>query len=79
MPGWNNDKTLLGYCVRQVLYGRLILLLLASFGVARRSDGQWVPPPELRNVPILSDCKMTRHGVGVTLQPTVFYPNGAIF
>jgi len=79
MPGWNNDKTLLGYCVQQVLYGRLILLLLASFGVARRSDGQWVPPPELRNVPILNDCKMTRHGVGVTLQPTVFYPNGAIF
>jgi hypothetical protein len=79
MPGWNNDKTLLGCCVRQVLYGRLILLLLASFGVAHRSHGQWVPPPELRNVPILNDCKMTRHGVGVTLQPTVFYPNGAIF
>ena len=79
MPGWNNDKTLLGYCVRQVLYGRLILLLLASLGVAHRSHGQWVPPPELRNVPILNDCKMTRHGVGVTLQPTVFYPNGAIF
>ena len=79
MPGWNNDKTLLGYCVRQVLYGRLTFLLLASFGVGHRSHGQWVPPPELRNVPILNDCKMTRHGVGVTLQPTVFYPNGAIF
>ena len=79
MPGWDNAKTLLACCVQQVLCGRLVFLLLASSGVAHRSHGQWVPPPELRNVPVLNDCKMTRHGVGVTLQPTVFYPNGVIF
>jgi hypothetical protein len=27
----------------------------------------------------MSDCHTTRHGVGVSLQPTLFYPNGAIF
>ncbi len=30
-------------------------------------------------MPVLDDCKMTRHGIGVTVQPTVFYPKGAIF
>ena len=30
-------------------------------------------------MPVLNDCKMTRHGIGVAVQPNVFYPSGAIF
>jgi hypothetical protein len=77
MPGWNN--VLLVRCFRQIVCWRLTFLLFASVGMPHRSDGQWVPPPELRNVPVRDDCKMTRHGIGVAVQPTVFYPNGAIF
>jgi hypothetical protein len=58
---------------------KLTFLLLAAISPAKRSQGQWVPPGALRMVPILADCNMTRHGVGVSLQPTLFYPNGAIF
>jgi hypothetical protein len=47
--------------------------------IAQRTPGQWVPPASLRNVPILANCQMTKHGVGVSLQPTLFYPQGAIF
>jgi hypothetical protein len=28
---------------------------------------------------VRSDCQMTRQGVGVSIQPTLFYPSGAIF
>ena len=38
-----------------------------------------MPQGALRNVPVLTNCNMTRHGVGVSLQPTLFYPYGAIF
>ncbi len=79
MAGWNNAKNLLVRCFQQILSWRLTFLLLGTIGVLHRSHGQWVPPAELRNVPVFDDCKMTRHGVGVTVQPTVFYPNGAIF
>jgi hypothetical protein len=54
-------------------------LLLVATCAAQRSQGQWAPPGPLRNVPVLADCHMTRHGVGVSLQPTLFYPYGAIF
>jgi hypothetical protein len=54
------------------------LLLFVSWA-AERSSGQWMPPAELRNIPVLADCRMTRHGVGVSIQPTLFYPKGAIF
>jgi hypothetical protein len=47
--------------------------------IAQRTPGQWVPSAALRNVPILANCQMTKHGVGVSLQPTLFYPQGAIF
>ena len=57
----------------------LICLLLVEICSAQRSPGQWVPPAALRDVPVRSDCKMTRHGVGVSIQPTLFYPSGAIF
>jgi hypothetical protein len=53
--------------------------LLGTVGLAHRSAGQWVPPAELRNVPVLENCKMTKHGVGVSVHSTLFYPNGAIF
>jgi len=46
---------------------------------APRTQGQWAPPGQLRNVPVMADCNRTRHGVGVSLQPTLFYPEGAIF
>jgi len=46
---------------------------------AQRPLAQWVPQGTLRNVPVRTDCKMTRHSVGVSLQPTLFYPYGAIF
>jgi hypothetical protein len=54
-------------------------LFLAAICAAQRTSGQWVPPAALRNVPILANCQMTKHGVGVSLQPTLFYPHGAIF
>jgi len=57
----------------------LLCILLAAICSAQRTQGQWVPPGPLRKVPVLADCKMTRHGVGVNLQPNLFYPNGAIF
>jgi hypothetical protein len=47
--------------------------------IAQRTPGQWVPPAALRNVPILTNCQMTKHGVGVSLQANPFYPHGAIF
>jgi hypothetical protein len=47
--------------------------------IAQPTPGQWVPPAALRNVPILANCQMTKHGVGVSLQANLFYPHGAIF
>src|SRR6478736_4379726 len=79
MPGWNNAQNLLGRCLQQILCWRLLFLLLGTLALAHRSHGQWVPPAGLRNVPVLDNCKMTRHGVGASVQPTVFYPKGAIF
>jgi hypothetical protein len=64
---------------KQMHSWRLILLLLGMVGLAHQGHGQWVPPAELRNVPVLEDCKMTRHGVGVAVHSTLFYPKGAIF
>ncbi len=57
----------------------LLWLLLAALWAPGRSQGQWTPPAALRNVPVLADCKLTRGGVGASLQPTLFYPKGAIF
>lgn len=79
MRGWNNAKNLLARCFQQIFCWRLTFLLLVSVGISHRSHGQWAPPAELRNVPVLNDCKMTRHGIGVAVQPNVFYPSGAIF
>jgi hypothetical protein len=73
--------------VRRFLGGFLILLadgkfrcfLLVASCSAESLQGQWIPPAALRQVPVLADCHMTRRGVGVSLQPTLFYPRGAIF
>jgi hypothetical protein len=54
-------------------------LLPAAMFVAQRTPGQWVPPVALRSVPILANCHVTKHGVGVSLQANVLYPHGAIF
>jgi hypothetical protein len=54
-------------------------LLVATLYAAQRATAQWMPQGRLRNVPVGTDCDMTRHGVGVSLQPTLFYPYGAIF
>jgi hypothetical protein len=64
-----------GSNVGWMLPGFLLLVIWA----ADWSPGQWAPPTELRDVPVLVDCHMTRHGVGVSIQPTLFYPKGAIF
>jgi hypothetical protein len=57
----------------------LTCVLWATTCLGQQSPTQWVPPAALRNVPVRADCKMTRHGVGVSIQPTLFYPLGAIF
>jgi hypothetical protein len=54
-------------------------LVPSAMFVAQRAPGQWVPPAALRKVPILANCHMTKHGVGVSLQANIFYPQGAIF
>src|ERR1700748_2549157 len=54
-------------------------LLLLLIWCAERTLCKWTPPAELRDIPVLADCQMTRHGVGASVQPTLFYPKGAIF
>src|SRR5262249_44844431 len=56
----------------------IALWLLAPAGILQ-CCGQWVPPEKLRNVPVFADCKMTRHGIGVSIQPNFLFPRGAIF
>jgi hypothetical protein len=57
----------------------LMCVLWGTTCLGQRSATQWVPPAAVRNVPVRADCKMTRHGIGVSIQPTLFYPLGAIF
>jgi hypothetical protein len=64
----------------QLLTSRTFRLLLPmAMCLAQRAPGQWVPPAALRDVPVLANCHMTKHGVGVSLQANVIYPHGAIF
>jgi hypothetical protein len=58
------------------VFGFVALLL---FGGIRTGDTQWAPPPSLQNVPVREDCARTNGGIGLSLQPTVFLPHGAIF
>jgi hypothetical protein len=62
----------------EVLRIMTILSWLSPIG-ASQVLGQWLPPEELRNVPIFKNCKMTRHSVGASIQPNPVYPRGAIF
>jgi hypothetical protein len=55
------------------------LLFLAALCAPIESRGQWVPPDSLRDVPVLDDCAMTKHGIGLSVQPNLIYPRGAIF
>lgn len=79
MLGRNNVNRLLADCFPRTAGWTLTCLLLAAICAAQRTQGQWTPTGALRKVPVLADCNMTRHGVGVSLQPTLFYPHGAIF
>jgi hypothetical protein len=58
--------------------GMIILGWLSPLG-ASRVQSQWVPPIELRGVPIFDDCKMAHRRVGMSIQPNIVYPQGAIF
>jgi len=77
--GWNNVKRLLADCFSRKIGWTLTYHLLVAICAVQRSQGQWAPPAALRNVPVLVDCNITRHGVAVSLQPTLFYRSGAIF
>jgi hypothetical protein len=80
IKGWNNAKRHPADCFpRSDRSWFVAWFLLTTVCAAPQSRGQWVPPALLRKVPILADCNMTRHGVGVSLQPTLFFPRGAIF
>src|SRR3984957_7520073 len=79
MPGWKNVKRLLGRRFPSTDRWTLAWLLLAAICAVQRSQGQWLPRGPLRKGPIRADCNMTRPGGAVSLQPNLFYPNGAIF
>src|SRR5260370_36992894 len=49
------------------------------FGVSHSGKAQWTPPPSLQNVPVREDCGKTRGGIGISFQPTLFDPQGAIY
>lgn len=55
-------------------FGFFLLFLSGSAG-----EAQWTPPPSLQKVPVREDCAKTNGGIGLSLQPTVFEPHGAIF
>jgi hypothetical protein len=61
--------TLSGFC----------LIVIVGPGLPIGSHAEWAPPDELREVPVREDCGMTHHGVGVSVQPSIFFPHGAIF
>jgi len=57
-------------------FGFVALFLFAG---SRTGRAQWTPPPLLQNVPVRDDCARTNGRIGLSLQPTVFQPHGAIF
>jgi hypothetical protein len=58
------------------VFGFVALFL---FGGTSTGEAQWTPPPSLQNVPVRDDCARTNGGIGLSLQPTLFRPHGAIF
>jgi hypothetical protein len=57
----------------------LSFVVLFLFPGIRTGEAQWTPPPLLQNVPVRDDCARTNGGIGISLQPTIFEPYGAIF
>jgi len=43
------------------------------------ASAQWAPPSSLRKVRVRDDCVRTRHGIGLSVQPSPILPNGEIF
>jgi hypothetical protein len=43
------------------------------------ASAQWAPPSSLRKVRVRDDCARTRHGIGLSVQPSPILPNGEIF
>jgi hypothetical protein len=57
-----------------IAFGFFLLLFGGSVG-----EAQWMPPPSLQKVPVREDCAKTNGAIGLSQQPTVFEPHGAIF
>jgi hypothetical protein len=55
------------------------IFALAAVFSPDQCQAQWVPPATLRDIPVFDDCNKTRHGVGLSIQPSLIYPHGAIF
>jgi hypothetical protein len=53
--------------------------LLTILSVTTAQVTSWLPPVQLRRVPVKDNCQQTRHRIGATLQPNPFFPQGAIF
>jgi hypothetical protein len=62
----------------QFLRIMMVFIGLSQAG-SSKGYGQWVPPKELRNVPIFENGQMSHHRVGVSIQPNPIYQGGAIF
>jgi hypothetical protein len=57
----------------------LVFVGVCLLGGSKNSQAQWTPPASLQNVPVFEDCEKTKGGIGISFQPTVFDPHGAIF
>jgi hypothetical protein len=78
-PVSRNSRRLGSSCFLCALGSTVNLLLVATFFAPHRAQAQWTPPAALRDVPVFDDCNKTRHGVGLSVQPTLLFPHGAIF
>ncbi|HZC34349.1 MAG TPA: hypothetical protein VE242_01980 [Chthoniobacterales bacterium] len=57
----------------------LALISVCLLSGSEDSQAQWRPPASLQDVPVLEDCEKTKGGIGISFQPTLFDPHGAIF
>jgi hypothetical protein len=57
----------------------LVLGGLASVSISGSASAQWTPPLSLQDVPVREDCAKTKGGIGISFQPTIFNPHGAIY
>jgi hypothetical protein len=64
---------------RRLVRAGFPLTIMCLLSMSLLSRAQWAPPAELQRVPVRENCGMTRHRVGVSIQPSPFYPFGAIF